>query len=250
MSETSINNDTSGLVPQRQKASDYDNSDPTPQLQHVSPSADTTTPSQQELDLLFGPLYDEFFNAGSLSVNKTFSPTENSKQQDTPPTTNNPSSSELTTPTTNVHAKENNDNQAKDTQVQQAEFINPFFRGNPSKPVQIRRQLAIDPEMCMFALTASTTESKNIKETMPDSTWIEAMQEELHQFERLQVWELVDKPFGKIVIKLKWLWKSKKDEDQTVIRNKTRLVAKGYAQKEGIDFEESFAPVAHVTPPN
>nr|GFC67177.1 retrovirus-related Pol polyprotein from transposon TNT 1-94 [Tanacetum cinerariifolium] len=62
---------------------------------------------------------------------------------------------------------------------------------------------------------------------MADSVWIEAMQEERHQFERLQVWELVDKPFGKTVIRLKWLWKNKKDEDQTVIRNKARLVAKG-----------------------
>ncbi|GKB01680.1 retrovirus-related pol polyprotein from transposon TNT 1-94 [Tanacetum coccineum] len=100
--------------------------------------------------------------------------------------------------------------------------------------------------MCMFALTVSIVEPKNIKEAMADSAWIEAMQEELHQFDRLQVWELVDKPFGKNVIKLKWLWKNKKDEDQTVIRNKARLVAKGYAQEEGIDFEESFAPVARL----
>ncbi|GKA75114.1 retrovirus-related pol polyprotein from transposon TNT 1-94 [Tanacetum coccineum] len=69
---------------------------------------------------------------------------------------------------------------------------------------------------------------------------------ELHQFDRLQVWELVDKPFGKNVIKIKWLWKNKKDEDQTVIHNKARLVAKGYAQEEGIDFEESFASVARL----
>ncbi|GJR79507.1 retrovirus-related pol polyprotein from transposon TNT 1-94 [Tanacetum coccineum] len=119
-------------------------------------------------------------------------------------------------------------------------------RGNPSKPVQTRRQLATDPEMCMFALTVSIVEPKNIKEAMADSAWIEAMQDELHQFDRLQVWELVDKPFGKNVIKLKWLWKNKKDEDQTVIRNKARLVAKGYAQEEGIDFDESFAPVARL----
>ncbi|GKB37375.1 retrovirus-related pol polyprotein from transposon TNT 1-94 [Tanacetum coccineum] len=79
---------------------------------------------------------------------------------------------------------------------------------------------------------------------MADSAWIEAMQEELYQFDRLQVWELVDKPFGKNVIKLKWLWKNKKDEDQTVIHNKARIIATGYAQKEGIDFEESFALVA------
>nr|GFA86350.1 hypothetical protein [Tanacetum cinerariifolium] len=113
--------------------------------------------------------------------------------------------------------------------------------GNPSRPVQTRRQLAIDPEMCMYALTVSTAEPKNIKEAMADSAWIEAMQEELHQFDILQVWELVDKLFGKSIIRLKWLWKNKKDEDQTVIRNKVRLVAKGYAQEEGIDFEESFA---------
>ncbi|GJX72889.1 retrovirus-related pol polyprotein from transposon TNT 1-94 [Tanacetum coccineum] len=100
--------------------------------------------------------------------------------------------------------------------------------------------------MCMFALTVSIAEPKTIKEAMADSAWIEAMQEELHQFDRLQVWELIDKPFGKNIIKLKWLWKNKKDEDQTVICNKARLVAKGYVQEEGIDFEESFAPVARL----
>nr|GEU31762.1 Gag-Pol polyprotein [Tanacetum cinerariifolium] len=98
----------------------------------------------------------------------------------------------------------------------------------------------------MFALTVSTAEPKNIKEAMADFAWIEAIQEELHQFDRLQVWELVDKPFGKTVIRQKCLEKNKKDEDQTVIRNKARLVAKGYAQEEGIDFEETFAPVARL----
>ncbi|GJW30236.1 retrovirus-related pol polyprotein from transposon TNT 1-94 [Tanacetum coccineum] len=81
---------------------------------------------------------------------------------------------------------------------------------------------------------------------MADSCVDRTMRDELHQFDRLNVWELVDKPFGKMVIKLKWLWKNKKDEDQTVIRNKARLVAKGYAQEEGIDFEESFALVARL----
>ncbi|GJR93419.1 retrovirus-related pol polyprotein from transposon TNT 1-94 [Tanacetum coccineum] len=81
---------------------------------------------------------------------------------------------------------------------------------------------------------------------MADSAWIESMQEELHQFDRLDVWELVDRPLCKNVINLKWLWKNKRDEENTVIRNKSRLVAKGYAQKEGINFEESFAPVARL----
>ncbi|GJU92901.1 retrovirus-related pol polyprotein from transposon TNT 1-94, partial [Tanacetum coccineum] len=83
-------------------------------------------------------------------------------------------------------------------------------------PVQTRRQLATDPEMCMFTLMVSIVEPKNINEAMADSVWIEAIQEELHQFDRLKVWELVDKPFGKMIIKLKWLWKNKKDEDQTM----------------------------------
>ncbi|GKB27557.1 retrovirus-related pol polyprotein from transposon TNT 1-94 [Tanacetum coccineum] len=91
--------------------------------------------------------------------------------------------------------------------------------------------------MGTFALTVSTAETTNIKEAMADHVWIDAMQEELHQFDRLKVWELVDKPFGKTVIKLKWLWKNKKDGDNIVIRNKARLVAKGYAQEEGINFE-------------
>ncbi|GJY80465.1 retrovirus-related pol polyprotein from transposon TNT 1-94 [Tanacetum coccineum] len=81
---------------------------------------------------------------------------------------------------------------------------------------------------------------------MADHAWIEAMQDGLHQFDRLKVWELVDKPLGKTVINLKWLWKNKKDEDNTVIHNKSQLVAKGYRQEEEIDFEESFAPVARL----
>nr|GEW75332.1 hypothetical protein [Tanacetum cinerariifolium] len=119
---------------------------------------------------------------------------------------------------------------------------------NPSQSVRTRRQLESNAEMCMFALTMSRTEPKNIKEAMADSAWIESMQEELHQFDRLDVWELVDRPLCKNVINMKWLWKNKRkrDEENTVIRNKSRLVAKGYAQKEGIDFEESFAQVARL----
>ncbi|GKF55772.1 retrovirus-related pol polyprotein from transposon TNT 1-94, partial [Tanacetum coccineum] len=109
-----------------------------------------------------------------------------------------------------------------------------------------RRQLETDGEMCMLALTMSRTKPKNIKEAMADFAWIELMQEELHQFDRLNVWELVDRPLCKNVINLKWLWKNKHDEENTIIRNKSRLVAKGYAQKEGINFEESFALVARL----
>nr|GFA81609.1 retrovirus-related Pol polyprotein from transposon TNT 1-94 [Tanacetum cinerariifolium] len=82
--------------------------------------------------------------------------------------------------------------------------------GNPSQTVRTRRQLESDGEMCMFALTVSRTEPKNIKEAMVDSTWIESMQEELHQFDRLEVWELVDRPLCKNFINMKWLWKNKR----------------------------------------
>nr|GEU47526.1 hypothetical protein [Tanacetum cinerariifolium] len=220
--ETSVANDTSGLVSQRQKASDYDNSDPVPQQQDVSSSTDAHVSSQQELDLLFGHLYDEFFNAGS-------------NPQDKQPTTNIQPTSAPSTPTY-VHAEETNNDPAEEEHLPDDEFTNPFcapaqevahssshnignsnvptfnqpqvseyrwtkdhpreqVRGNPSRLVQTRRQLATDPEMYMFALT---------------------------------VWELVDKPFGKTVKRLKWLWKR---------------VCSG---EEGIDFEESFAPLARL----
>nr|GFC23225.1 ribonuclease H-like domain-containing protein [Tanacetum cinerariifolium] len=81
---------------------------------------------------------------------------------------------------------------------------------------------------------------------MADSAWIESMQEELYQFDRLEVWELVDRPLCKNVINMEWLWKNKRNEENNVIRNKSHLVAKGYTQKEGVDFEESFAPVARL----
>ncbi|GKB36923.1 retrovirus-related pol polyprotein from transposon TNT 1-94 [Tanacetum coccineum] len=100
--------------------------------------------------------------------------------------------------------------------------------------------------MYMFTLTMSRTEPENIKEDMADSAWIAAIREEIYQFEQLDVWKLVDRPLCKNVINMKWLWKNKRDEENTIIRNKACLVAKGYGQQEGIDFKESFAPVARL----
>ncbi|GJW95142.1 retrovirus-related pol polyprotein from transposon TNT 1-94 [Tanacetum coccineum] len=84
-----------------------------------------------------------------------------------------------------------------------------------------RQRLHTDSEVCMYALTVSIIEPKNIKEAMAD-----------HK--------------GKNIIALKWLWKNKCDAENIVVWNKTRLVAKGYKQEEVIDFEESFAPVARL----
>nr|GEY22364.1 hypothetical protein [Tanacetum cinerariifolium] len=222
MSKTSVANDTSGLVHQRRKASDYDNSDPVPQGQNVSSSADAHVPSQQELDLLFGPLYDDFFNAENLQDDEFTNPLCAPAQEVAESSSHNVGNSNV--PTFN-QPQVSEYRWTKDHPLEQV-------RGNPSRPVQTRRQLATDPEIFMFVLTVSTAKLKNIKEAIADSAWIEAMQEELHWFDTLQLWKLVDKPFGKTIIRLKWLWKNKKDEYQTVIRNKARLVAKGYAQEE------------------
>ncbi|GKF33291.1 retrovirus-related pol polyprotein from transposon TNT 1-94 [Tanacetum coccineum] len=116
----------------------------------------------------------------------------------------------------------------------------------PSRIVLIRNQLRTDGDMRMYALAVSTMEPKNVNEAMTDPAWIESMQEELLQFKRLDVWLLVPPPDNIKPIMLKWLFKNKHDEENTVIRNKTRLVVRGYRQEEGIVFEKSFAPVARM----
>ncbi|GKG02405.1 retrovirus-related pol polyprotein from transposon TNT 1-94, partial [Tanacetum coccineum] len=81
---------------------------------------------------------------------------------------------------------------------------------------------------------------------LTQSCWIEAMQEELNEFERLKVWELVPRPDKVMVITLKCIYKVKLDELGGILTNKARLVASGYRKEEGIDFEESFALVARL----
>ncbi|GKF93948.1 retrovirus-related pol polyprotein from transposon TNT 1-94, partial [Tanacetum coccineum] len=121
-------------------------------------------------------------------------------------------------------------------------------------------QAANDPFKNIFAPELSSDESssgdvsaaksnqiikpKNFKTSVNEYWWFKAMQEEIHEFDRLQVWELVPRPVCVMIIALKWIYKVKLDEYGDVLNNKARLVAKGYRQEEGIDFEESFAPVA------
>ncbi|GJX35925.1 retrovirus-related pol polyprotein from transposon TNT 1-94 [Tanacetum coccineum] len=210
------------------KTSDYDNFGPVPQLQmtfdhnslslvfqdhnnepsssklvpNVSPPADKTDSSQQELDFLFSPLLEEYITTG----NQTEIQPENAQIDEnefynifsTPVREEAKSSTRYVDPS-NMHTfYQRHQSEHRWTKEHPLEQV----RGNPMKPVQTKRQLATDPEMCMFGLTVSTTEPKNIKEAIADSAWIEAMQDELHQFDKLQ--------------------------------------------EEGIDFEESFAPVARL----
>nr|GEU37716.1 hypothetical protein [Tanacetum cinerariifolium] len=146
------------------------------------------------------------------------------------------------------------------------------------KPLQTRRQLATDPEMCMFALTMSTAEPKNIKEAMADSAWTKAMQEELHQFDdsktEYQLADMFTKALpedrfkylvrridecdkGRMLTKIELTLEQsqqgvsndvlvKTNEFGGVLKNKARLVAQGFRQEEGINFKESFAPVSRI----
>ncbi|GJR88500.1 putative ribonuclease H-like domain-containing protein [Tanacetum coccineum] len=99
---------------------------------------------------------------------------------------------------------------------------------------------------CLFACFMSQHEPKKISEALEDESWVDAMQEELLQFEIQKVWILVDLPFGKKAIGTKWVYRNKKDERGVVVRNKARLVAQGHRQEEGIDYDEVFAPVARI----
>ena len=103
--------------------------------------------------------------------------------------------------------------------------------------------------LAVFAHSAFVAffEPRDIGHALSDSNWINAMHEELENFERNQVWVLVEPPPQCNPIGTKWVFKNKQGEDGVVVRNKARLVAQGFCQKEGIEYEEIFAPVALLT---
>ncbi|KAK1558510.1 hypothetical protein Q3G72_003173 [Acer saccharum] len=109
--------------------------------------------------------------------------------------------------------------------------------------VRTRRQLA---NLISYTCYTSQIEPKKVEEALNDEFWVLAMQEELNQFERNEVWTLVPRPKTTNVIGTKWIFRNKSDEDGNIVRNKARLVAQGYSQIEGIDFEETFAPIARL----
>ncbi|GKA52233.1 putative ribonuclease H-like domain-containing protein [Tanacetum coccineum] len=118
--------------------------------------------------------------------------------------------------------------------------------GELDRPVSTRLQLHEQAIFCYYDAFLTAVEPKMYKDALTQSCWIEAMQEELNEFEHLEVWELVPRPDKVMVITLKWIYKVKLDELGGILKNKARLVARGYRQEEGIDFEESFAPVARL----
>ncbi|GJY53825.1 retrovirus-related pol polyprotein from transposon TNT 1-94 [Tanacetum coccineum] len=201
-----------------------------------APSTITTQKlTKRELDLLFEAMYDDYI------ANTAPIPTNSSPQATNTPIT----SQDVDKLEPQQQHVQQQDNQAPLRPKRVADnvpnaiidgntFVNPFVP--PST----------NGDMCMYALTVRTMEPSNVKEAMKTPTWINSMQEELLQFKRLDVWELVPAPDNIKPLTLKWLFKNKHDEENTVIRNKTRQVVRGYRQKEGIDFKESFASVARM----
>jgi len=81
---------------------------------------------------------------------------------------------------------------------------------------------------------------------MQDDNWVKPTQEELDQFQKNDVWKLVELPKGNKVVVAKWIFRNKQDKNCKVVRNKARLVAKRYSQQKGIDYKETYEHVAHL----
>jgi hypothetical protein len=107
--------------------------------------------------------------------------------------------------------------------------------------VQTRSRLASFYEYFSFV---SSIEPKKIDEALMDVDWVNVVHEELKNFTRNQVWELVERPKRHNMIGTKWVFRNKQDQDGIVVRKKARLIAQGYTQVEGLDFGETYALVA------
>nr|GFA97412.1 hypothetical protein [Tanacetum cinerariifolium] len=248
---------SSDPIPQCQRtALEQDSLSPGPQCQNNVPQAYTIVTTSNELDLLFSMMFDEFINGSTQVVSKSFAKTtadaSNQRQQQNTTPLNTQTTSDATcqvptqaptvTSTENINQAETIEENAH---VENDEFINIFCT-----PVQDKGETSshhVDSSNMHTFYQRHPSEHHWTKDhPLEQVIGNPSQSEELHQFDRLDVWELVDRPLCKNVINMKWLWKNKRDEENTVIRNKSRLVAKGYAQKEGVDFEDSFAPVARL----
>ena len=97
-----------------------------------------------------------------------------------------------------------------------------------------------------YSYYLSQVEPTKVEEALKDESWVEAMHDELLQFQRNDLWTLVPRPEGEHIIGTKWIFHNKTDEEGNVFRNKARLIAQGYSQMEGVDYDETFAPVARM----
>nr|GEX97351.1 hypothetical protein [Tanacetum cinerariifolium] len=186
-------------------------------LVHTSSSSTSyAPPSRNDWDLLFQPMFDELFNPPPSVVNQA---------------------AEVIAPIAKVIPQVDADSTVRLPQQQLIKMH--LYR------VNLLHQQKYNPQL-FFKMLEMITWMWKRKEALTQACWIEAMQEELNEFERLQVWELVPRPDQVMVITLKWIYKVKLDELGGILKNKARLVTCGYRQEEGINFEESFALVARL----
>ncbi|GKC60938.1 retrovirus-related pol polyprotein from transposon TNT 1-94, partial [Tanacetum coccineum] len=186
----------------------------------------------------------------SVPVNSVGTPSSTTIDQDAPSPSHSPSSLALQSPSLHkgVAADSTLMKDNPFAPVNNHPFINvfalePSFEASSSGDlISTRKQLATDALWCLY----NSVLSKVFKSAITKDCWFQAMQDEIYEFDQLQVWELVPQPDCVMIIALKWIYKVKLDEYGDVLKNKARLVAKGYRQEESIDFEESFTPVARI----
>ncbi|GJY65312.1 retrovirus-related pol polyprotein from transposon TNT 1-94 [Tanacetum coccineum] len=236
------------------------------------PAAPYVPPTNKELEILFQPMFDEYLEPPPHAPSPSHSPSSSALQSpslhqgvavESTLMEDNPFAPVDNNPFINVFALEPSSEASSSGDLSSAEspYVSQTLHhlgkwskdhpldniiGNPSRPVSTRKQLATDALWCLYNSVLSKVEPKNFKSAITEDCWFQAMQDEIHEFDRLQVWELVPQPDCVMIIALKWIYKVKLDEYGDVLKNKARLVAKGYRQEEGIDFEESFAPVARI----
>ncbi|GJU28668.1 hypothetical protein Tco_1167289 [Tanacetum coccineum] len=158
------------------------------------------------------PLYEEYYATSSQEVSNnsaantldnehTSSSSSIVVEEDEAPQIVSSSAEQVATEPNSPVLNENAMNSFKKT----LQILMEMLIGDPSKPVMTSNRLQTDAEVCMYALTVSIIELKNIKEAMLDASWFESMQDEINQFKRLDVWELVECPIGRNIITVKWI---------------------------------------------
>ncbi|GKE47001.1 retrovirus-related pol polyprotein from transposon TNT 1-94 [Tanacetum coccineum] len=130
------------------------------------------------------------------------------------------------------------DRWSRDQHIELVNIISDPGEGMLTRSMAAKLIVALASE-CLFADFLSEIEPKKVSEALKHPGWVNAMQEELNQFYRNKVWTLVPLPYGKTAIGSKWVFKNKKDEHGITTKNKARLVAQGYSQEEGINYDET-----------
>ncbi|GKF05579.1 retrovirus-related pol polyprotein from transposon TNT 1-94, partial [Tanacetum coccineum] len=236
-------------------------------VQNIPSSTLYVPPTKNDWEILFQPMFDEYLNPPPYldpqvpaiiapePADSTGTPLSTTIDQDAPSTSTSQTTPKTPSPVIPIGVKEA-DHDIKVAHIDNNPFVefpipepnHPIDNviGDPSTPVSTRQQLQDEALFCYFDAFLSSAEPKSYKDALTESYWIEAIQEELNEFERIEVWKRVPRPYCVIIITLKWIYKVKLDELVGVLKNKARLVARGYRQEEGINFEEYFAPVARL----